>query len=140
MQSGAMTESKNTTRAEDEQKTRDQHASNYSDNKWTLIAFLVGVTLFFLFVHLGDPARGMAAAVAGGMVVITVMSCWNLRKHAWFWAIVAILASVHVPLILYVHWPDTGHMPAVSLLPFGMLDWAVMYGCIKLVEKVVRRG
>ena len=138
MQNGTMTESKNIIRAEDKQSRRDQHASKYSDNKWTLIAFLAGVTLFILFVRLGEPGKGRAAGVAAGMLVITVRTRWDLRKHVWFWAVIVVLTAAHVPVILRVHWPFMT-MPAVSLLPFAMLDWAIMYGFIKLVEKVMTR-
>lgn len=63
---------------------------------------------------------------------------WDLRARAWFWAIMTVFLLLHVPLILRIHWTNVS-MPAVSLMPFGVLDFRIMYGCIKLVEKVGTR-
>jgi hypothetical protein len=66
--------------------------------------------------------------------------CWNLRKHLWFWVTVAIIITLHLLAVLFVPWPSTSY-PGLTLLPFIVLDYAIVYGCIKLLEKIVsRRG
>ena len=41
-----------------------------------------------------------------GTALRYLVSClalkWKLRRHAWFWGTMAILAALHVPLILFV--------------------------------------
>ena len=72
------------------------------------------------------------------MIVIVVWTRWDLKTYAWFWATLAILVSLHVPLIQYVPWTNTSY-PGVVLLPFGLLDFAIMYGCIKVAEKLMKK-
>ena len=121
------------------QETRGDQPPNYLTNKWTLIAFLSGALLFFFFVSFGDPGRGRAAGVAGGMIIFTVRSRWDLRKRVWFWATMTFLVLLHVPLILRTHWTNV-NMPGISIAPFGILDFGIMYGCIKVVEKAMKRS
>ncbi|HXF22977.1 MAG TPA: hypothetical protein VN602_00550 [Gemmatimonadaceae bacterium] len=136
-----MTEMKNTgnTDAEEMQDTSGHQPPNYLTNKWTLIAFLLAVPLFFLFVYLGDQGKGRAAGIASFEIVLVIRSRWDLRARVWFWATVTFLILLHVPLILRTQWTNV-NMPAVSLMPFAILDWVIMYGCIKLVEKVMKRS
>lgn len=134
-----MTETKNAPGGQQNEETSGGKTPRGHDNKWTLVAFVLATALFFFFVHLGDAGRGRAAGVACMAIIVTIRSRWGLRKRVWFWATMVILMVAHLPLIMGIHWPDDT-MPAVSLLPFGMLDWAIMYGCIKLVEKVTKRG
>lgn len=133
-----MTETKNAT-GTSKTETSERQDPIKRDNKGTLIAFLVAIALFFLFVQLGDTNRGVAAGVVGLVIVATIRSRWDLRRRVWFCAMMAVLTLAHVPLILLVHWPYTGNMPAVSLMAFAFVDYAIMYGCIKLVEKLMKR-
>lgn len=91
---------------------------------------------FFLFALLGDPGRGRAAAISVGVVATVVRACWDLRKHTWFWATVAVLIAIHVFLILLIPWTGKSY-PGYTLLPIGVLDYGIMYGSFKLVEKMM---
>ena len=64
---------------------------------------------------------------------------WDLRKRVWFWVTLTVLALLHVPLILLVPWSNTNY-PGVVLLPQALLDLAIVYGCIKLIEKAMNRS
>jgi len=73
------------------------------------------------------------------MIATAVWIYWDLRKRVWFWATITILVLLHVPLVLFVPWSNTDY-PGVVLLPIGLLDLAIVYGCIKLVEKVMNKS
>ncbi|HET8637383.1 MAG TPA: hypothetical protein VFL96_11075, partial [Acidobacteriaceae bacterium] len=101
-----------------------------------LVVMLCGVAVFFLFT---DPAKGRAAAISVAMILTVVWLRWDLRKHVWFWVTIILLALLHVLLVLFVPWSNIDY-PGVVLLPQSLFDLAALYGCIKLVEKVVNRS
>ena len=112
---------------------------NRLNRRVAFVALLLGVSFFFLFSSLGEPARGRTAGISVGMIVGAVWMRWDLRKRVWFWVTIAILVLLHVPLVLLVPWSNNNY-PGVVLLPQGLLDLAVVYNCIKLVEKVMKRS
>jgi hypothetical protein len=66
---------------------------------------------------------------------------WGRRRHLWFWLTVAVLTALHVMLVVYVPWPGIHTtIGGPALVPFGLLDVAIMCGCFKLVEKVMGGG
>jgi hypothetical protein len=116
----------------------DGQSRNYVNKKWAFAAGILSLPLYFFFDHRGDPGRALAATSAGAMIILTVRYRWDLRKRTWFWATVTFLVLLHVLLLLLFQWPDT-NLPGIALLPYGMLDIGIMYGCIKLVETAMTR-
>jgi hypothetical protein len=104
-----------------------------------LVALAIALPFFFLFASFGEPAKGRAAAISVGMIVAVIWMRWDLRKRLWLWITIAIWVLLHVPLVLLVPWSNTNY-PGVVLLPQALLDLAVVYGCIKLIEKVMKRS
>jgi hypothetical protein len=107
--------------------------------KWLLMVILCMVPLFFVFALMGDPGRGRAAAISGGVIATAVRACWDLRKYAWFWTTAAVLIALHVFLVVHIPWTDKSY-PGYTLLPFGALDYGIMYGSFKLAGKLMRRS
>ena len=107
--------------------------------KAALVLILCTLPFSFLFDYLVGPAKGRAAWISVGMIATAVWIYWDLRKRVWFWATITILVLLHVPLVLFVPWSNTDY-PGVVLLPIGLLDLAIVYGCIKLVEKVMNKS
>ena len=92
---------------------------------------------FFLFAYLGDPGRGRTAAICAFVIGTTSRAFWDLRKHVWFWITMSILVVAHVPLVLLIPWSSKSY-PGMVLLPVALLDFAIVYGCIISVEKVMK--
>jgi hypothetical protein len=88
---------------------------------------------------MGEPGRARAAGVGGMLVILIVRMRWDLRKHVWFWATITFLVLLHVPLILFTPWTNV-NLPGPTVAPFAFLDFGIMYGCIKLVEKAAKRS
>ena len=107
--------------------------------KWLLMVILCMVPPFFLFALLGDPGKGRAAAVSVGVSMTVIRACWDLRKHVWFWTTAAILIALHLFFVLLIPWTDKTY-PGYALLPVGVLDYGIMYGCFKLIEKAMKKG
>jgi len=104
---------------------------------WALTALVLTSPLFFLFDQQGKPGTGRAAWICAGMFLIAMKVRWELRSCPWFWITIVALLALHSPLILLVPWTSRW-IPAVGILPIGLLDLAVILGCIALVEKLVR--
>ncbi len=102
-----------------------------------MMAMLCSSPLGLLFFYLGGPARGIGAWICAGIILIAMRARWDLRNHLWFWMAILTAVILQVPFILFVPWMDS-HLSHVSLLPFGILDYAIAYGCIKLAEKAMK--
>jgi hypothetical protein len=111
----------------------------YLTRKWALITTLVALVAYFLSDHFGDQGRARAIGLAVGATITAARSRWDLRDHVWFWGTTAFLVLLHLPLILLTQWTNDD-IPAPALIPYFMLDIAIMYSCIKLVEKVMNRS
>jgi len=104
--------------------------------KWGFFIGICVIPIFFLFANYGDPGKGQAAAISAGVIGAITRIFWGLRNQLWFWATVAIIAIAHIPIVLLVPWPLV-RWSYVQLLPIGFLDFALAYGVIRLVEKVI---
>ncbi len=102
---------------------------------WGVLCVMIGsLPLYLLFEYFGrfDLARPTLISVA--MVAIAIAMRWKLRRHAWFWGTMVILAALHVPLILFVPW-TTRWIPAFVIIPIGIADLYVMLWVLSVVGK-----
>lgn len=117
--------------------------ANQSHNKVTrtaaLLAMLFSSPIFLLFIYLHKVEQGIGAWICAGIVVVSIIVRWDLRKSAWFWVAILIGALLQLPFVVFVPWTNR-YMSFVSFLPFGLLDYAMVYGCIKLAEKVAKKS
>ncbi len=107
--------------------------------KSAIAVMLLLSPLFFFFVHLGDLRKAGGSWACAGILVLTVRSRWDLRNRIWFWILTVFLALLQIPFILFFPW-ENKHLSYVGLLPAGALDYVIMYGSIKLAEKLTARG
>jgi len=105
---------------------------------FAFLAVLCTSPLFFLLNYLGDPGKGKGAWCCAATVVIIIKSQWDLRNRLWFWITIFLGIALQVPFVLLVPWASIH--PGMALVPIGALDICVVYGSIKLVEKVMTRG
>jgi hypothetical protein len=104
-----------------------------------LLSMLVTSPIFILFVCLKRFDQGLGVWICSGIVVGSIMIWWDLRKSVWFWVAITVAVLLQIPFVLFVPWADR-YMSFVSLLPFGFLDFVIVYGCIKLSEKGEKRS
>ncbi|MGI9101664.1 MAG: hypothetical protein ACR2IF_04380 [Terriglobales bacterium] len=92
--------------------------------------------MFLVFVFLGNADMGLAVAIVLAVVLVAIKLRWKLRKHIWFWAIIAIVVALHVPLFRMVRWPQ-GSAPTLSYtMPFAIVDFLIISGALSLAEKL----
>jgi hypothetical protein len=117
------------------------YSKNQKSRKFGAIVGLclgAGVFLSFMAGHVG---RGIAAAVTSLALLLAVRSCWALRNRAWFWVAVGFLVALHLSLVLFIPWPNMFYVGMnYALVPVTALDYGLVYGCIKLLEKIMSSG
>jgi len=100
---------------------------------------IIGVMLlpvFFVFVYLGKAEMGFNAMLVLGLAMIAVKLRWRLRKHVWFWATIALILLLHIPLLFIVGWPQSNVPTIAYSLPIGIVDFLLITGALSLAEKV----
>jgi energy-coupling factor transporter transmembrane protein EcfT len=120
-----------------EEANNDQ-SHDVSPRKWLLVTILCMVPVFLLFAYFGYPGKGRAAAIATGAIMLAVAGRSGLKSQRWFWVTLTIIIAVHVLFVLLIPWTSKSY-PGPILLPFGALDYFIVWGCIKLVEKRAKK-
>ena len=99
-----------------------------------IVAMLTPVFVFFAFLDKAD--MGLSTCIVLGMVMLAIRLRWQLRKYIWFWATIILILVFHVPLLLFVRWPQ-GKLPTLAYtLPIGVADFFVILGGLGLAEKL----
>ncbi len=95
--------------------------------------------VFFLITFLYNADAGLAAYMVLGVMVFAVKLRWHLRKHIWFWAIIAVILALHVPLVFMVQWPKNA--PTIFYaMPIGIADFLIISGALRLAENLMSNG
>lgn len=97
----------------------------------------LGLAAFFSFIAVGEQARGAIAGVFVVAISYGVIWKWDLRKHAWFWFVVAGLCALHAAVLFLVHW-GVWRGPALALAPLAFADLAFVLAAISLFERLFR--
>ncbi len=78
---------------------------------------------------------GLAVVIVLAAMMVAIKIRWNLRKHVWFWAIIAVILALHVPLVFVVRWPQ-GNVPTLFYtFPFALIDFLIISEGLRLAEK-----
>ena len=71
-----------------------------------------------------------------GVLGLIIFFKWKLRRRAWFWVTMAVIAALHVPLILFVPW-TTAWVPALAIAAIDSADFVLILWVLLLVGKLV---
>jgi hypothetical protein len=95
--------------------------------------------VFFLITFLYNADAGLAACIVLGVMIFAIKLRWHLRKHVWFWAIIAVILALHVPLVFMVQWPKNA--PTIFYaMPIGIADFLIISGALKFAENLMSNG
>jgi hypothetical protein len=102
---------------------------------WGVLCIIIGaLPVYWLFDHFGRLNIALpilnVVAVLGFMLVLK----WKLRRHTWFWITMAVIAALHVPLILFVPW-TTRWVPALAIAVIDSADFCGILWILSVVEK-----
>jgi hypothetical protein len=82
---------------------------------------------------------GLAVFIVLGVSIFAIKLRWHLRKHVWFWAIIALILVLHVPLVFMVRWPQGSAPTLFYTMPFGLADFLIISGSLRLAEKFLSK-
>jgi hypothetical protein len=106
---------------------------------WGVLCLIIGsLPIYWLFDHFGRLNTALPTlnilAVFGFIIAVK----WKLRRQAWFWGTMTFLASLHVPLLLFVPWTSKW-IPAIIIGAIDSADFCVMLVIVSVVENFVKR-
>jgi hypothetical protein len=102
---------------------------------WALLCLGIGSFLAaWLFDHLGRFNLVLPALNCIFVLGFTVAVKRKQKRHVWFWGTMAILAVLHVPLVLFVPW-TTKWVPALAIAIIDSADLIAMLAILAVVER-----
>ena len=105
---------------------------------WGLLCIIVGSAIaMLLFLYIGKQSLALPTCYSAAAVVLALAMRWQQTRYAWFWITMIIMASLHVPLILFVHW-TTRWVPAFVIAPIAMADLYVMLAILSFVGNFMK--
>ena len=121
----------------EQQQSSEESEDDSDEVDYTGLKILASVIpVFLLFIFLGRAEMGFAVSVGLGMIILAVKLQWEKRRYIWFWATIVVIFALHIPLFLIARVPKT-KLPTLGLsLPIGVLDFAIIWGALRIAEAV----
>jgi hypothetical protein len=104
---------------------------------WGVLLWMAGCGLIdWLLISLGKFDLALPALNSIAVVGFTIALKRNLARYVWFWSTMAILAAIHVPLVLLVPWTSKW-IPAIAIAAIDSGDLIVMLAILNVVGRFV---
>jgi hypothetical protein len=118
----------------------DEHvkAQLTPEGKFALLMMLSEVVVFAIALFFNQPKLGLSACISIAILLIVLRATWKLREHGWYWVAVVVAVALQIPVIFYVPWSNHAYR-GTALAAFGFLDFIVLWGGIKVAEKLMKR-
>jgi hypothetical protein len=102
---------------------------------WAVLCVIIaGFLGAWLFDHFGRLSLMLPTCNGVAVLGFAIAAKWKLRMRAWFWITMAVLAALHVPLVLFVPW-TTRWVPALAIAVIDSADFCLMLWIISIVGK-----
>lgn len=102
---------------------------------WGVLLWMAGCGLIdWLLISLGKFDLSLPALNSIAVVGFTIALKRKLGRHMWFWGTMAVLAALHVPLILFVPWTSRW-VPAIAIAAIDSGDLIVMLAILDIVGR-----
>jgi cell division protein FtsW (lipid II flippase) len=76
------------------------------EGKFTLWILLCELSVFVLFLVLGQPKVGLGVCICMAVFLTALRATWNLHGNSWYWGAVVIALVLQGPFIFNVPWSD----------------------------------
>jgi hypothetical protein len=104
---------------------------------WGMLCWMAACGLIeLLLLRVGRFDLGLPALNSIAVVGYTIALKRKLGRQVWFWITMAVLAALHVPLVLFVHW-TTMWVPALAIAAIDSGDLILMLAILAVVGKLV---
>lgn len=103
---------------------------------WQLCCWMIAcAVIIWPLNHSGRLDLALPTLNCIGVFGFLIVLKWKLRRRAWFWATVAIVAALHVSLILLVPW--TGKwVPAIAVAAIDSADLIAILAILAVLGKL----
>lgn len=88
----------------------------------------------WLLIDFGKMDLALPTLNSVAVVGFTIALKRKLGRHAWFWGIMAVIAALHVPLVLFVPW-GSKWVPALAIAAIDSLDFCLILWILAVVGK-----
>ena len=116
--------------------TQDEYSLKQRQNYFfalKVVLCIVPVMVLFFVIGRADLAR--PACIALGAAAVAVRQKWEYHHRRWFWFVVAGVALMHLPILIYFVFPNRW-IPAVLLMPLALADYVVMLVAIRIAANL----
>lgn len=104
-----------------------------------LLIFCIGAPATFLFALYGRLEIALPLLNVIGVLGFIVVLKWRLRREAWFWILMAIIAAIHVLLLLVVPWTEKW-VPALAIGFIDSVDICLILWVLVAIERGIGRS
>jgi hypothetical protein len=102
---------------------------------WGVLLWMAACGLIeWLLIALGKMDLALPTLNSVAVVGFAIALKRKLGRHAWFWGIMAIIAALHVPLVLFVPW-GSKWVPALAIAAIDSLDFCLILWILAVVGK-----
>jgi hypothetical protein len=106
---------------------------------WGVLCLIIGgLPICWMFDHFGRLNMALPAFNSVAVLYIVIALKRKLSGHAWFWITMAIIAGLHVPLILFVPW-TTKWVPAAAIAGIDSVDVVVILAILSVIGELVQK-
>ncbi len=105
------------------------------ENYRGLVVLLLMLPLIIYPFFTGRTELIIGVSISAAMTCIAIIMCWDLRRHVWFWIVVALMQGIYISLAYLAHWPRVT-MTKLTLLPFGLMYYCLTVGVARAIDKI----
>lgn len=101
-----------------------------------LLIFILAAPTTFLFALYGRLELALPLMISIGVLGFVIFFKRKLRHDRWFWVAMAVIALLHLCLILFVPW-TTRWVPALAISVIASADFCLILWILHVVERLI---
>src|SRR5277367_6345804 len=102
-----------------------------------LLMVVLGTPMFFLYlIHGGRLELFWPSMLTVIVLGVVIRFKWKLRKQAWFWVTMAVIAVLHVLWVLFVPW-TTKWIPVFVYTGLATVEFVLIIWILLVIEKLM---
>jgi hypothetical protein len=101
-----------------------------------LCAIIGGLPIVWMFDHFGNLTLFLPTFNSIAVLGLVIALKRKLGRHLWFWITMAVIAALHVPLVLFVPW-TTKWVPAIAIAAIDSADLIAIVTILSVVGSLV---
>ena len=105
--------------------------------RWKLGYVTLCFAVFALFAALGEPDRGVVAAISFASIVLAAKIRWDLRHNEWFWWFIALAALLHLSFVISYNKTIEVHPTILIAAPAAFGDFSALILMLFLIERFI---